>query len=146
LAGDLPVQLAVLDELGSDWGETQSLTQRLRKLMPRGADAVLDYFPGGPGSAQAASAMAQGATFVHMGGSNSALTFALRDMMIFCWRFVGTRACTRSDAEEVLALLADRRLDAEDLITHRFSLDQINEALEATRTRTLPIWMAVVKP
>ncbi len=146
LAGDLPVQLVVLDELAPDWAETQGLTKRLRELMPRGADAVLDYFPDGPGSAQAASAMAQGASFVHMGGSNSALPFALRDMMIFCWRFVGTRACTRSDTDEVLALLADRKLDAEDLITHRFDLQAVNDALEATRTRTLPIWMAVVKP
>lgn len=146
LAGGLPVQLVVLDELGPDWVDKQGLTQRLRELMPRGADAVLDYFPDGPGSAQAAAAMALGASFVHMGGSGASLPFALRDMMIACWRFVGTRACTRSDTDDVLSLLADRQLDAQDLITHHFALKDVNAALEATRTRTLPIWMAVVKP
>lgn len=146
LAGGLPVQLVVLDELGPDWVEKQALTKRLRELMPRGADAVLDYFPDGPGSAQAASAMAFGGTFVHMGGNGAALPFALREMMIFCWRFVGTRACTRSDTDDVLSLLEERKFDAEDLITHRFSLKDVNQALEATRARTLPIWMAVVKP
>ncbi len=146
LAGDLPVQLAVTDELGPDWLESQGLTKRLKELMPRGADAVLDYLPNVPGAAQVAAAMALGGTFVHMGGNTAALPFALRELMNFCWRIVGTRACTRSDTNEVLALLATHQIDAEDLITHRFALTEVNAALDATRTRTLPIWMSVIRP
>ncbi|MET8878348.1 hypothetical protein [Nocardia sp. NPDC004604] len=31
-----------------------------------------------------------------------------------CWRFIGTRACTRTDAEDVLTLLATGALHAEN--------------------------------
>jgi len=146
LAGTLPVQCIALEDLETDWPNTQTLKTRLLACMPGGADAVLDYFPHGPGSVQVASAMALGGTFVHMGGNGAALPFALREMMVACWRFVGTRACTRADTAEVLALLQERQLDAEDLITHRFTLREINQALEAVHTRHLPIWMAVVNP
>jgi threonine dehydrogenase-like Zn-dependent dehydrogenase len=146
LAGDLPVQLVALDELPVDWSTTAGLKARIRELMPSGPDAVLDYFPDGAGSLQAASSMAAGGTLVHMGGNGATPAFALRDLMIQCWRIVGTRACTRSDTDAVLELLGQRKLDAEDLITHRFSLAEVNRALEATKTRSVPIWMSVVHP
>lgn len=146
LAADLPTQLIALDELDADWETTQGLTARLRELAPQGMDAVLDYFPEGCGSQQVAAAMALGGTFVHMGGNGTPFSIPLRDMMVNCWRFVGTRACTRSDTSDVLDLLARHDLDAEALITHRFSLREVNEALAATQSRDQPIWMAVVKP
>ena len=146
LAGDLPVQLVALDELPSDWATSHALKARIRELLPDGADAVLDYFPDGPGSAQALTSMALGGTFVHMGGSGAPLPFTARDLMVNCWSIVGTRACTRSDTDAVLSLLEKRRLDAEDLITHRFALGDVNRAIDAMRSRSEPIWMAVVKP
>jgi threonine dehydrogenase-like Zn-dependent dehydrogenase len=144
LTGALPVQLLATEDLGEDWASTQGLKSRLREMLPFGADAVLDYFPEGPGSAQAAAALGLGGTFVHMGGNGAALPFPIREIMINCWRIVGTRACTRSDTNMVLTLLDEGKLNAENLITHRFSLEDVNLALEATRARALPIWMSVV--
>jgi threonine dehydrogenase-like Zn-dependent dehydrogenase len=66
--------------------------------------------------------------------------------MANCWRFVGTRACTRADARQVLDLLGRGTLTAEELITHRFPLKETDRAVVALKERTEPIWMAVVNP
>ena len=67
-------------------------------------------------------------------------------MMVNCWRIVGTRACTRTDAQQVLSLLGDGALVIDELITHRFPLAEANQAVTAMRDRTEAIWMAVVNP
>ncbi|MFC7514600.1 alcohol dehydrogenase catalytic domain-containing protein [Herbaspirillum sp. GCM10030257] len=146
LAGGLPVQIVAFDTLAAGWESTQGLTSRINEILPMGADAVIDYLPEGPGTAQACAAMAIGGTLVHMGGNHSSLPFPIRVIMHNCWRIVGTRSCTRSDTSAVLDLLKSGELAAEDLITHRFALAQINEALAATGSRREPMWMTVVHP
>lgn len=56
------------------------------------------------------------------------------------------QACTRTDAQQVLAPLADDALTVDDLITHRYPLTAAAEAVDALQSRTEPIWMAVVNP
>lgn len=146
LAGDLPVQLVSLESLGDNWTQSGALTRRLLEVLPTGADAVLDFFPDGPGTAQAAAALAMGGALVHMGGNRSPLPFTIRDIMHHCWRIVGTRSCTRSDTNAVLELLKSGQLNADELITHRYPLERVNDALAATATRTAPMWMTVVHP
>jgi len=146
MAGDLPVQLLSLDELGAGWQEKNGLTQQIRKLMPAGPDAVIDYFPDGPGSLQAAFAMALGGSLVHMGGNSAVPALPLVLLMQKCWRIVGTRACTRSDTDAVLQLLASGALDADELITHHFALADVNRAIDSMNARSEPMWMTVVRP
>ncbi|QKG27068.1 alcohol dehydrogenase catalytic domain-containing protein [Actinomadura verrucosospora] len=146
LAGPVPVRTVALEELGPDWARTEELTGRLRELLSDGADAVLDYLPGGPGTAQAMQALATGGALVHMGGSGDPLPFPIRVIMTRCWRVVGTRGCTREDTAAVLGLLAGGRLDADELITHRFALRDAAEAMAAVLRRAEPMWMAVVNP
>jgi threonine dehydrogenase-like Zn-dependent dehydrogenase len=145
LAGDLPVQCIALETL-ADGAPQHGLTARLRQLLPDGADAVIDYFPDGAGSMQALRALATGGTLVHMGGNSMPLDLPIREVMVQCWRIVGTRGCTRKDTDEVLALLADGRLRADELITHRYPLARVNDALDGIRRREEPMWMVVVKP
>ena len=113
---------------------------------PRGADAVIDFIPDGPGTGQAMAALATGGTLVHMGANPTPLPFPAIALMINCWRFVGTRACTRNDAEEVLGMLASGALDVEELITHHFPLSDVAVAIEAMQQRSDPMWMTVVHP
>ncbi|MFW7345797.1 MAG: alcohol dehydrogenase catalytic domain-containing protein [Pigmentiphaga sp.] len=145
LAGGLPVKTVALEDLPG-WEEDGGLTRRLVELLPQGADAVLDFFPSGPGSAQAMAALGTGGALVHMGGNTSMLPFSIRDMMHHCWRFVGTRSCTKKDTDLVLDLLASEQVTADDLITHRFPLSRLAEAMEVTGSRKEPIWMAIVHP
>jgi threonine dehydrogenase-like Zn-dependent dehydrogenase len=143
---DLPTETVALDTLDSDWAHSGGLTRRLRDILPAGADAVIDFLPDGPGTAQATAALATGGTLVHMGGGQSPLPFALREIMVHCWRIVGTRGCTRADSSAVLELLASGQMQVDDLITHRFVLSRVNDALEAVRNRATPMWMTVVNP
>ncbi|MFD3427367.1 alcohol dehydrogenase catalytic domain-containing protein [Nocardia fluminea] len=146
LAGDVPTDTVALEELDPDWAETGQLTRRLRELAPHGADAVIDYIPAGPATGQAMLAMATGASLVHMGANPAPLPLSPAAMMINCWKFVGTRACTRNDAQQVLSLLAAGRLVAEELITDRFALSETLTAIEAMQRRNHSMWMSVVKP
>ncbi|MDT0306615.1 alcohol dehydrogenase catalytic domain-containing protein [Streptomyces sp. DSM 44917] len=146
LAGPVPAETVALEELGEDWGTDGALTGRLRALLPEGADAAIDYLPAGPGSGQTAAAVGAAGTFVHMGGNGAPFPLSLRDLMHDCLRIVGTRNCTRADTAAVLGLLASGQLTAEELITHRYPLTEVNAAVAAMLGRTEPIWMAVVHP
>lgn len=146
LAGDLPVQLVALESLDAGWEQADGLTNALRAAVPGGVDAVLDFFPSGNGSAQCVAALTDGGTYVHMGGNDVILPFPVRHLMHHCWRIVGTRSCTRSDSHAVLELLGSGALRVDELITHRFALSEVNQALEATASRHEPMWMTVVHP
>ncbi|WP_432181633.1 alcohol dehydrogenase catalytic domain-containing protein [Streptomyces sp. NBC_00063] len=146
LAGGLPTETVALEDLPRDWATDHGLTRALRAVAPEGADAVLDYVPDGPASVQALAALRPGGTLVHMGANRSPLLMPLAAIMVNCWNVVGTRSCTRTDAQEVLTLLADGALTADELITHRFPLAEVEAAVAAMQSRTEPMWMAVVNP
>ncbi|HEX2312303.1 MAG TPA: alcohol dehydrogenase catalytic domain-containing protein [Thermomonospora sp.] len=146
LAGPLPVETVALEELDPGWETAQGLTRRLRELLPEGADALIDYTPEGPGTAQAMAALGTGGTMLHMGGNAATLPYPMVAMMANMWRIVGNRSCTRTDATEVLSLLERGVLSADELVTHRFPLADVQEAVDALRDRSMPIWMAVVNP
>lgn len=146
LAAGMSTDIVAIGELGEDWPSTGGLTQQLRRLAPDGVDAVIDYIPEGPATAQAMAGLATGGTLVHMGANPAPLPFPAIAIMANCWRFIGTRACTRTDALEVLEMLDSGTLCAEDLITHRYPLSQTPEAIEAMQRRIEPIWMAVINP
>ncbi|GAA5156499.1 MULTISPECIES: alcohol dehydrogenase catalytic domain-containing protein [Amycolatopsis] len=142
----LPADFVALNDLPGDWATSGALTRRLRELVPHGADAVVDFLPGGPGAVQAMAALATGGTLVHMGANTDPLRLPPIALMVNCWRFVGTRACTRADAREVLRLLETGALQADDLITHRFPLTDAIKAVDAMQRRDEPMWMTVVNP
>ncbi|HEX2312458.1 MAG TPA: alcohol dehydrogenase catalytic domain-containing protein [Thermomonospora sp.] len=146
LAGSLPVETVALDDLPEGWEQEDGLTRRIRELVPGGPEAVIDYLPQGPGTGQALGSLATGGTLVHMGGNATPLPFDIRVIMHRCWRVVGTRSCTRSDTAAVLELLASGALRADDLITHRFALTDVNDAVAAMNDRREPMWMSVVRP
>ena len=146
LAGGIPTGTVALDELPADWAATGGLTAALRAAAPDGAHAVIDFVPDGPVTAQAMGALATGGALVHMGSNGTPLPLPPAALMVRCWRFVGTRACTRNDAREVIGLLGNGTLTADDLITHRFPLVDAVKAIDALQRRGEPMWMSVVHP
>ncbi|WP_113705119.1 zinc-dependent alcohol dehydrogenase [Nonomuraea lactucae] len=135
----IPTEAVAMEEGGD-------LTATLRQLAPSGVDAVVDYLPTGPGIWQATAALATGGTLVHMGGNYVPPPIPIGVIMANCWRIIGTRSCTRTDALQVLDLLDAGTLTADELITHRFPLADLGEALAVMRDRSKPIWMGVVNP
>ncbi|CAM5401756.1 D-arabitol-phosphate dehydrogenase [Streptomyces alboniger] len=146
LSGGIPADIVALDELPDDWAATGALAGRLRELVPGGAHAVLDYVPDGPVTGQAMGGLAAGGALVHMGGNRTPLPQPPMALMLNMWRFIGTRACTRNDALEVLRLLETGALTADELITHRFPLSDVVEAIGAVQRRDQPMWMPVINP
>jgi threonine dehydrogenase-like Zn-dependent dehydrogenase len=135
------------DSLDADWESTSGLTGRIRELAPDGVDGVIDFLPEGAGSWQSIAAMKRGGTAVVMGVNRAEPSFpVLVGMMVNCWRLVGARGCSRSDARRVLSWLADGRLQIDDLITHRFALADVVAAQHLVLERTEPAWMVVVNP
>ena len=146
LAGALPVETVALEELAPDWPQNQGLVGRIRALSPAGVDAVTDYIPDGPASTQALASLTTGGTLVHMGGNRMPFPIPPVAMMRNLWRIVATRACTRTDATQVLNLLKTGALQVDELITHNFPLTEAVEGVATMQQRPEPMWMGVVKP
>ncbi|MGV0037103.1 alcohol dehydrogenase catalytic domain-containing protein [Mycobacterium colombiense] len=146
LARELETAVVALEELSPDWDKTAALTQAIRRVVPRGADAVIDYIPTGAATAQSMGALATGGTMVHMGANPAPLAFPTIALMANCWKFVGTRSCTRNDALQVLRMLGSGAVNIDELITHRFPLVDSVAAIDAMACRREPMWMSVVHP
>ncbi|WP_414941703.1 zinc-dependent alcohol dehydrogenase [Amycolatopsis sp. cmx-11-51] len=146
LAGSVLTTAVALEELAPDWTTTGELTQRLRTEIPGGADAVIDYVPDGPATGQAMAALRHGGTLVHMGANRTPLPFPPAALMVNCWRFTGTRSCTRNDTRRILRLLTTGALVADELITQRYVLSEADAAVRAMQNRGEPMWMTVVNP
>lgn len=146
LAGRVHVDTIALEDLAQDWETSNGLTGAIRRITPTGVHAVVDYTPSGAATAQSMAALATGGTLAHMGGNQSPLMLPAIALMVNCWRFVGTRACTRSDAVEVLKMLDSGLLDVEELITDRYQLSDTLDAIDDMQRRDRPMWMTVVNP
>ena len=142
----IPCECVALSELGDDWPTTKALVRKLRQVCPEGVDAIIDYMPSGADIWQVLGALAVNGTMVHMGANASVLPLPMVAIMANCWKIVGTRGNTRSDGHEVLKWLEKGMLNVDDLVTHRFELKNILDAVAVFRSRSELIWMAVVNP
>lgn len=135
-----------LDTLGETWEEDGALTAELRRRVPDGLDAVLDFFPAGAGTVQTLAGLRPGATLVHAGGNRTPMNIPAIALSTGCWQIVGTRNCTIEDVHQVLDLLAAKAINADDLVSHRYTLDQVGEAIAAVLSRAESVLAAVVDP
>jgi threonine dehydrogenase-like Zn-dependent dehydrogenase len=138
--------IVATDRFPGDWATSQQLVRTILDAVPQGLDAIIDYLPEGGPLWQAAGAIATGGSFVNMGGAPEQFQMPVRAIVGKCLKIIGTRNHSRLDAKEVLRLLAEGALNIDDLITHRNSLDQVDEAVRALGSRAEPVWMSLVNP
>lgn len=122
-----------------------ALVPQLKEMAPDGINAIIDWLPSGDVIGQILPALSTGGTVIHMGGNASPLPIPLVVIIANCWRLVGSRANTREDTSQILAWLAEGRIDIADLITHRFNLKEIDKALEVMESRSEPVWLSVIQ-
>jgi threonine dehydrogenase-like Zn-dependent dehydrogenase len=122
-----------------------AIVPQLKGMAPDGINAIIDWLPSGDVIGQILPALSTGGTVVHMGGNISPLPIPLVVIMANCWKLVGSRANTREDTSQILAWLAEGRIDIADLITHRFNLKEIDKALEVMENRSEPVWLSVIQ-
>ncbi|KIX97608.1 uncharacterized protein Z520_06386 [Fonsecaea multimorphosa CBS 102226] len=140
------VDTVPLETLGNDWPANKLLSVRLLELVPQKVDAIIDYWPFGTDIWQTMAVLCVNGTLVHMSGNPAQLPRHMLDITLNCWRIIGTRGNTPSDQKAVLELLGKGLLTVDDLITHRWPLDQAMEAIQNLQDRSMPIWMMVVNP
>ena len=144
-----PIDCDIVDtgSLGDDWPTTNALATRLSQVVPQnGVDAILDFTSNGTDMYQVMASLAVGGTLVHMGGNTSPLPVPLIAAMTNCWRIIGTKNHSRAETRVVLDWLRDGLLKVDDLVTHSFDLQEVDEAVRALRERSSPIWWMVVHP
>ena len=133
-----------LDKLSREWVAKKELARTLIQTVPEGADAFIDLTPSGTDLWQALAGLKTGGTLVHLGANSSVLPLPMVAIMANCWRIIGIRNHSRGDALRVLSWLKQKRLDVDDLITHRWDFKDVDTAIERILDRTLPIWMCVI--
>lgn len=107
----------------------------LRSMVPGGADVVLDA-AGTPQSIPMSLAMlARGGRCSTVGIPTEKVTVDLSSLVLDELELVGVRAVT-GEVSTVLDLIADGRVRAAELITHRFPLSEFRAALDVTARRT----------
>ncbi|MGP4005867.1 alcohol dehydrogenase catalytic domain-containing protein [Streptomyces sp. 4N124] len=145
-ADGIAVDSIATENLPEGWEASSGLTGAIRRLVPQGVDAVLDYVPSSPITAHAMASMTTGGVLAHMGGNTVPVPIPPIAIMGNCWRFVGTRGDTRNDVVDVLKLLEIGAVTADDLITHHFPLAETVTAIQDMQQRRKPMWMTIVHP
>ena len=111
-----------------------------------GADALLDYGPGDPHSTQqCVYSLRRHAWVVLIGGATSELPLSYRYIMSKEMRITGCHT-TINTIVETMNLVAGGGLDCSKLVTHRFPLEEVNEALDVLRSGADNAIWVVVEP
>jgi D-arabinose 1-dehydrogenase-like Zn-dependent alcohol dehydrogenase len=140
------VEILTLDELSEDWEKQGTLSARIRSLTGgRGADALVDFLPAAPAvTVQSIYALKKGASAVLVGGNWNPIALLYGMIMNNGWQIKGSQGASRADAKALLDLLADGRLELDDLVTDVFPLREVNAAVELIDNRSgAPLLVAV---
>ncbi len=132
----------IIEGIGSD----ENITQRIMEITRgRGADSLIDYIPRGGGKSfvQSAYGVRQVGRIVLVGSPGAEeVSISYRWIMVRGVEIVGTRAHSGYEYDELLNLCDRNTIDLSKLVTHRFSLDKINDALRVMKSREGdPIWV-----
>jgi len=141
----VPLDLASLPD---DWETTGGLTTAIRDLAgPHGAEGLIDFLPGGhAATAQALYSLNQGSSASLFGGSREPLILDyVRTMPVGQYRLQGLKGHAELDVLQLHDYLEAGRIDVEDLVTHRFPLAHINDAVDHldNRAGTKTWWIAI---
>ncbi|MBV9101366.1 MAG: alcohol dehydrogenase catalytic domain-containing protein [Candidatus Dormibacteraeota bacterium] len=147
VTGDHLVSVAT-SELDADWTERGKLTQRLQQLSGDGGlDAVVDFMPLGlDETVQAIEALRPGGRAVLVGGNQVRLPLAYGQLMRNQWSVRGFRGTPRAAEREVLQHIAAGTIDPTPLITHRYPLRDVNDAVRRVHNREDSPLFVVINP
>jgi threonine dehydrogenase-like Zn-dependent dehydrogenase len=123
-----------LEALGPDWEASGALARKLLGLSDAaGFDGALDFTPAGAAvTVQMLGALRKGGTMVITGGNHEHLALpSYAFLMANSLTIRGSRGSGRNITRALLKLAAAGRIDCERLISHHYTLAQINDAVAA---------------
>jgi threonine dehydrogenase-like Zn-dependent dehydrogenase len=150
MTGTREERLAVGREMGVDVTLNVHEVDVVRKIMELtsgvGADMVMEC-TGQPGpAAQAFDLVRKNGRISYNGVYHEPVTLPLNKIAQWNLLITGPKAEGMWAMERAIPLMADGRLDVKPLITHRFSLDDINQAFDTFTGRIGGAIKVIVKP
>ena len=129
-------RLAVVEHFGFEAFDTSSPDglDRFRELAPHGADVVLDAAGTPETIALALSMLGRGGRCAAVGIPIEDVSISLAPLVLDELELVGSRAVA-GEMQATLDFIADGRIRAGEIITHRYPLDEFGKALEVTDRR-----------
>jgi 6-hydroxycyclohex-1-ene-1-carbonyl-CoA dehydrogenase len=112
----------------------ERLDKALRKLTGGGADVAFEAVGKPATQEQALSALKTGGRAVFVGYSPDTMTLNSGRVMFRELEVVGSLGCRPVDYPRVIEMVRQQRIKLTELVTHRFPLDGINEALDTLRS------------
>ena len=142
------VEIVPTAELPQGWEQNGLLTEKIRSVNGgRGPDGMVDFMPAGADvTLQSLFALRDGGKAVLEGGNPSNLTIPYLRIMHRGLQIRGYLSFSKQDETELIELVKMGRLDVGRLITHRFSLEEANEAMEIVEGRVGNPWWVIVSP
>jgi threonine dehydrogenase-like Zn-dependent dehydrogenase len=129
------VTAVATEELGTDWEKKGQLAETLQEVTGP-VDALVDFTPIGPAVAtQCLRLLNRSGRAVLMAGNPSLIEVSYLDVMTRNLCVSGCPHATRADVQRVAQLVADRALDLDRFVTHRFGLPAVGDAMKAIMLR-----------
>ncbi|MHA2609427.1 MAG: alcohol dehydrogenase catalytic domain-containing protein [bacterium JZ-2024 1] len=127
-------------------GKDPDLTKKIRKLTDGGAHIALEAI-GNPEVMNTAFACVRpGGTLVIMGYSDKDLFVNAGRLMYREIQILGSLGCPPVLYPRIIQLIVQGKIRLKEIVTHRFPLDQINEALELLRKGEETLIRSIVLP
>ncbi len=114
--------------------DVERVDKALRKLTGGGADVAFEVIGNPRTQEQALSALRTGGRLVMVGYSPDAMTLNSGRVMFRELEIVGSLGCRPTDYPRVIEMVRQGRIELKELVTHRYALDDINEALDTLRS------------
>ena len=111
----------------------ERLDKELRKLTGGGADIAFECIGNPITQEQAFNSVRAGGRFVVVGSSDKPMTLNTGKVMFREIEIIGSLGCRAVDYPRVLELARQGKIRVAELVTAKFRLDQINDALDTLR-------------
>lgn len=155
--GGVVIAVDVLDsklEIAKKFGATatinptkvEKLGKEIKKMTGGGADIAIEAI-GKPETIQAAfNTLRKGGRLVVVGFAGKDITVSAAKIMFFEMEIVGSLGCRPTDYPKLIELVRLGKIKVKELVTNRFPLDQINDALDLLRSGDENVIRSIVTP
>lgn len=132
----VPHKLEMAEKLGADYvinGKDENVVKAVRKITSGGADIGLEVIGNPLTIQQAFASVKSGGRLVVVGYSPIPVEFPFSRLMFREMEVLGSLGCRPIDFPPLIELCRKGKLKVKELVTHKFSLDEIHKAFDTLR-------------
>lgn len=126
--------------------KVEKLGKEIKKLTGGGADVAIEAI-GKPETIQETfTTLRKGGRLVIVGYASHDITVSAAKIMFFEMEIVGSLGCRPVDYPKIIELVRRGKIKVSELVTHRFPLEQINDAFDLLRHGDESVIRSIVVP